>query len=108
VSPLARILGARGSVWLLAGVAAALALLPIEGWWGAALRACALLGALGLAAAALRPPRALDPDLRLAARHPLGREAGVALLEAGGRRLLVGYAPAGVCLLADLSAEARP
>lgn len=100
--------------WLSAGrrrlplAAAALlaaALLPGESATAAALRAAALLGALGLAAAAVRRAPAAERPLTLLDRRPLGRESGVALLQAQGRRLLVGYAPSGVAVLADLSSK---
>jgi flagellar protein FliO/FliZ len=104
--------------WLLAprgrgplGLAAALlalALLPAEGLAGGALRAAALLGALALAGLGLRSAPAADRPIALSDRRPLGRESGVALVEAGGRRLLVGYAPSGVAVLADLSPEPGP
>jgi flagellar biogenesis protein FliO len=92
----------------LAGAALALALLPAEGMAGAALRAVALLGALALAAAAVRRAPEADRPVALLDRRPLGRESGVALVEASGRRLLLGYAPSGVAVLADLSPEAGP
>jgi flagellar protein FliO/FliZ len=92
--------------WPLAAVALlAAALLPGESAATAALRAAALLGALGLAAAALRRAPAAERPLALLDRRPLGRESGVALVEVQGRRLLVGYAPSGVALLADLSSK---
>jgi len=107
VTALARILAARRLPLALAGLLAAMALLPLEGLGGAAVRAAALLGALAAAGAALRAP-ATAGLLEVAGRQELGRDSGVALVEAGGRRLLVGYAPRGVRLLADLSREERP
>lgn len=98
----------RGCWPLAAAALLAAALLPGEGAAAAALRAAALLGALGLAAAALRRAPAAERPLALLDRRPLGRESGVALVEAQGRRLLVGYAPSGVAVLADLSPEERP
>lgn len=103
-------LGARRGLAPLAAAAllVAAALLPGGGTPAAALRAVALLGALGLAAAALRRAPAADRPLALLDRRALGRESGVALLEVAGKRLLVGYASSGVSLLADLSPEAGP
>lgn len=98
--------GTRGLA--LAAAPLALALLPVEGMAGAALRAAGLLGALALAATALRASPEAERPLALLDRRPLGRESGVALVEAAGRRLLVGYAPSGVAVLADLSPGARP
>jgi flagellar protein FliO/FliZ len=64
----------------------------------AALRVSGAACAAGAAALLLR--RALpsvDPRrLEVVSRQPLGREAGVALLEIDGRPLLVGYGPSGV------------
>ena len=104
MTALARLLAARRAPLALAALLAAVALLPVEGIGGAALRAAALLGALAAAGAALRAPPS-DRALGLADQRALGRDSGVALIEAGGRRLLVGYAPHGVSLLADLSRE---
>jgi len=74
----------------------------------AAARAAVAVCALGaLAALARRPPRpdAAPAPLALVSRAALSRDAGLALVEAGGRRLLVGYGERGVSLVADLSAE---
>lgn len=78
-----------------------------------ALAARAALVALGLAAVALlvrrraRPARA-EP-VAVLARAALGPGLGVALLEAGGRRLLVGWGKEGVRLVRDLGPpEVRP
>jgi hypothetical protein len=106
VTALARILAARRLPLAVAGLLAALALVPVGGLGGAALRAAALLGALAAAGAALRAPAAARV-LEVADRQALGRDIGVALVETGGRRLLVGYAPRGVRLLADLSGQER-
>jgi hypothetical protein len=80
---------------------------------GAAARALAvvlLLGA-GLLALRRRPPGAAGAPALLVERHALGKDAGVALLSAGRRRLLLGYGPSGVSLLAELDGaapEVRP
>jgi flagellar protein FliO/FliZ len=107
VTALARLVASRRLPLAVAGLLVALALLPIEGSAGAAVRAAALLGALAAAGAALRAPAAVRL-LAVADRQALGRDSGVALVEAEGRRLLVGYAPQGVHLLAELSGERRP
>jgi len=109
VTAFLRLLGgpSRGHI---AGAAALalLALLPAEGLGGAALRASALLGALALGARGLRRPALAERPLRLADRQPLGRDSGLALVEVGARRLLVGWSPAGLRVVADLSREADP
>jgi len=92
----------------LGAAAALLLLLPAEGMAGAALRALGLLGVLAAGAAALRRPAATARPLALLDRQPLGGSAGVALVEAGGRRLLLGYGPSGVSLLGDLGNGGRP
>jgi flagellar biogenesis protein FliO len=55
------------------------------------------------AVATARPAR-----LAIEERLPLGRETGLALVTAHGRRLLVGHGPAGVSLLAELAADGEP
>ena len=109
-SPRARRLGAPRLRWVAAlGAAAALLLvLPAEGMAGAALRALGLLGALAAGASALRRPSAAARPVALLDRQSLGGGAGVALVEAGGRRLLLGYGPSGVSLLGDLESGGRP
>jgi flagellar protein FliO/FliZ len=74
--------------------------------------AAAILAVAGLAAAAVALHRyhgkQLAPaTLALLERQPLGRDAGLALVTAGGRRLLVGWGAAGVTLLAELSRDGR-
>lgn len=79
-----------------------------------ALAARAALVVLVLAAIAVlvrrRGRAAVTPaPVSVLARAPLGPGLGVALLEAGGRRLLVGWGKDGVRLVRDLgAAEARP
>ena len=51
-----------------------------------------------------RATPAAAPILAVVSRASLARDAGVALVEIGGRRLLVGYGSAGVHLLADAPA----
>jgi flagellar biogenesis protein FliO len=78
------------------------------------LAARAALAALALVAVALLVRRRGRPALPAAAvsvlaRAPLGPGLGVALLEAGGRRLLVGWGKEGVRLVRDLGPpEVRP
>lgn len=47
-------------------------------------------------------PASAAPELRVAERHALGRDAGVAVVATGGRRLVIGYGAAGVTLVAEL------
>jgi hypothetical protein len=77
------------------------------------LAARAALAALAVAAVVLlvrrrrRPAPAAVP-IAVLARAPLGPGLGVALLDTGGRRLLVGWGKDGVRLVRDLGApEAR-
>ena len=71
----------------------------------AAARAALAVAALAAVAALVRraPGRSapLGP-LAVLARASLGRDAGLALVDAGGRRLLVGHGEGGVRLVADL------
>jgi flagellar protein FliO/FliZ len=79
-----------------------------------ALAARAALAVLALAAIVLlvrRRGRAERPPepVAILARAPLGPGLGVALLEVGGRRLLVGFGKEGVRLVRDLGpGEVRP
>ena len=68
----------------------------------------AALAVAGLAAAAAALHRhhgeqIAPPTLTLLERQPLGRDAGLALVTADGRRLIVGWGATGVTLLAELS-----
>lgn len=54
-----------------------------------------------------RAPGQAPPTLVVAERCALGREVGVALVRVGARRLVVGWAPSGVSLLADLGGAAE-
>jgi flagellar protein FliO/FliZ len=78
-----------------------------------ALAARAALVVLALATVALlvrrRGARTRPPEpVAIIARAPLGPGLGVALLEVGGRRLLVGFGKEGVRLVRDLGpGEAR-
>jgi len=90
----------------LLGIAALL--LPADGLAASALRAGGLLGSLLLLARALRPPAGASHALAVLEREPLGRGGGLALVEVDGRRLLLGWAPAGTTLLLDLTPGARP
>jgi len=100
-----RRLSARAVALIAAG--AGLAVLAVAGGdaAAAALRALAVVAVLGLAAAALRWRRTRNVApavVSVVERHPLGRETGVAVLVAEGRRLLVGFGPGGVSLLREL------
>ena len=69
------------------------------------LKAGAVLLVLGLAGAALGRRDARAPGvglLSVEARQPLSREAGLAVVHAGGRRFLVGHGRGGVAILAEL------
>ncbi len=69
------------------------------------------LKALGAGAAALsrRAGAGAPPGLlTVEARAALGRENGVALVRAGGRRFLVGYGPGGASALAELDRAEGP
>jgi len=76
-----------------------------------AARALLVLAALAAVALLLRRrvrPASPEPVLVLS-RAPLGPGLGVALVEAGGRRLLVGWGKDGVRLVRDLGAAgSRP
>lgn len=71
--------------------------------------ALAVVGALLYAQRRLRRPRggAAAPLVQVRARHPLGRESGVAVVSWDGREILVGYGAAGVTglLVSDEHAE---
>ena len=73
---------------------------------GGAVRALALLGALGAGAAALAQGQAKGraPALVVEERHALGKECGLALVTAPGRRLLVAFSASGVHVLERLDA----
>lgn len=83
-------------------------LIPADSIGGAALRACGLLASLGFAARALRSVAPAPRALAVVEQQPLGRGGGLAVVEVDGRRLLLGYAPAGPTLLLDLTAGNRP
>ena len=72
---------------------------------GSALAALALVGLLaaGAGLARLRPSRRTDPgEAHVVWRGLLSRDAGVAVVRAGGRLLLVGFGRDGVRLLAPI------
>lgn len=101
----------RARTVLLATGAAALAAVALSpGALGpSAARAGLAVAALGAAAAIARRRASLRPaapPLTVLARELLGREAGVALLEIDGRRVLVGFGAEGVRLLSDRGAAA--
>jgi flagellar protein FliO/FliZ len=90
-----------GATLVLAGVGS------VPGGLGpAAARAGLVAAALGAAAlvARRRSAPAAAPLLAIVSRTSLSRDTGLALVEVGGRRLLVGYGSAGVQLLSDAQA----
>jgi flagellar protein FliO/FliZ len=97
----------RTRALLVAGAVAAALLLAAadDPLLAGAGRAALFLAALGGAALLLRRRVPSEPTLAaidLVERRSLSRDAAVALLQIGGRALLVGYGPDGVRLLADL------
>jgi flagellar protein FliO/FliZ len=77
---------------------------------GGAIRAMAVVVLTGCAAFALRLRRdrgAASAALVISERHAVAREVGVALVVVEGRRLVVGYAPAGVSLVTELAPDPR-
>jgi hypothetical protein len=95
---------------IVAAVALALPALALApgGLGPVAARAGLVAAALGAAAlvARRRPAPAAKPAIAIISRASLARDAGVAIVEAGGRRLLVGYGSGGVQLLSDAPAAA--
>jgi hypothetical protein len=77
----------------------------------AAMRASAVVGLLALGAALVRRgrPQRLDAaSLEVRSRAFLGRDAGIAIVRAGGESLLVGFGRDGVRLLSRLGREGTP
>ncbi len=74
----------------------------------ASLAAAVLLVAVAAAVLLARRRVAGPSALVLETRLPLGRDAGVALVRAGGERLLLGWGGGGVRLLARLREEGAP
>lgn len=110
---LARSRRGRAAIAVAALPAAALVALSPAALSSAAARAGLAAGAIAAVAALVRRRRgaAAAPCLSVVAREPLAGDAGIAVVEAGGRRLLLGYGRAGVALVAELgpgSPEARP
>ena len=113
---LERLRRARAGRWLAiaalgaAGLAAAARGGDAPG--GAALGALGALGLLGAGAALLSRRAGSGPAadlLAVEARAALGRDTGLALVRASGRRFLVGYGPGGASALAELDrGEAGP
>ena len=109
---LARSPRGRAAIAVAAVPAAALLALSPGGLSAAAARG-GLVAAAVAAIAAVARRRARPAAARIAsvtAREPLAGDAGIAVVEAGGRRLLIGYARGGVSLLAELGAapEVQP
>jgi flagellar protein FliO/FliZ len=108
-SPRARL----AALALAAALAAGLALAPGETGPAAARGLLAAAGLAALLVVARRRPASVPAPARLAVveRAALGRDAGVALVEVDGRRVLVGFGAGGVRRLAELparGAEVRP
>lgn len=103
-----RLLGdPRGRAALLGlGAAAALLLALAPGDLApAAARAAAAVGGIAalVALSRARPGRGAPASaVAVIEARPLGRDAGIAVVEIGDRRLLLGFGPAGVRLLAKL------
>ncbi len=74
----------------------------------ASLAAALLLVALAAVALLARRRVAGPAEIAVEARLPLGRDAGVALVRAGGERLLLGWGGGGVRLLARVREEGAP
>ncbi len=70
--------------------------------------AAGLLVAVAAVALLARRRVAGPPGFVVEARLPLGRDAGVAVVRAGGERLLLGWGGGGVRLLARLREEGAP
>jgi flagellar protein FliO/FliZ len=105
-------LARRRTLWLAGGALAAASLtLAPGGLWPVAARGALVAAALGAAAVLARHraahPAAAAPALAVVSRAALAKDTGVALVEIGGRRLLVGFGAAGVQLLSEVPA-ARP
>jgi flagellar protein FliO/FliZ len=110
---LARLGGPRRAAALAGGAALGVAALSLStgALAPAAARAAVAVCALAALAVLVRgTPRATAGPARLVlvSRAALSRDAGLAFVEADGRRLLVGYGEGGVRLVADLSADAPP
>jgi flagellar protein FliO/FliZ len=105
---------ARGRAALVALAGAGVVALGVFGGEAARTAARATLAAGALAAAAALARRrgptcgreGAPPALSVVARAPLGRDAGVALVEVTGRRVLLGYGAQGVRLVVELDAGA--
>ncbi len=74
----------------------------------ASLAATGLIVAVAAAGFLARRRVAGPAGLALEARLPLGRDAGVALVRAGGERLLLGWGGGGVRVLARVREEGAP
>ncbi len=70
--------------------------------------AAVLLVAVAAAGLLARRRVAGPAEIAVEARLPLGRDAGVAVVRAGGERLLIGWGGGGIRLLARLGKERAP
>jgi flagellar protein FliO/FliZ len=100
---------ARAAMLGAAALAAVLLALAPGALAPAAARAALVAGAIaGIALLAQRRARPAPPTpLAVLARKPIAPGAGLALVDADGRRLLVGFGRDGVRLVADLGAAAE-
>jgi flagellar protein FliO/FliZ len=105
---IARLLGSvRGRTVLAGLLAVALAAVAVAPGGLAATGARAALAAAALGTATLLVRRragapARGAGIAVLARAPLGRDSGLAVVEVGGRSLLVGFGRGGVSLLGDV------
>lgn len=102
-------LARRRTLWLAGTALAAASLTLAPGGLGpVAARGAIVAAALGAAAVLARRRAARTgaaaPALAVVSRASLAKDTGVALVEVGGRRLLVGFGAAGVQLLSDAPA----
>jgi flagellar protein FliO/FliZ len=97
---------ARAVALLIAAGGAALIALAPGDLGPAAARAGLVVAGLAGAAALARARRrtATPPALAILSRAPLARDAGIALIEVEGRRILLGYGAGGVNVLAPAGA----
>jgi flagellar biogenesis protein FliO len=73
-----------------------------------ALLGLAMIGAVAVLVRRRAAPAQASAPVAVIARAALGPGVGVAVVEAGGRRLLVGFGKDGVHLVRDLGTEAQP
>jgi flagellar protein FliO/FliZ len=104
--------GRAAALGIAAAAALLLALAPGD-LAPVAARGAVAVGGLGALVTLARGRSRVGPapgGLAVLEARPLGRDAGLAIVEIGGRRLLVGFGPNGVQLLSEIGAppESRP